>query len=175
MTQIYNNYNKTIIHLFSPEAGVGGVDKYLYPYGRVQSNNFFIFISPVYNNYQYVLTVAGSAGATATATITKTSLGGSTSSGSGDTTYRGTAITGTSTSATTFSGSGITAAKVGDWYINTNNGNVYKCTTAGAASTAKWVYNSTQAILKNTAGEDVYMGIGTPNFDEGTATGAYLR
>lgn len=54
--------------------------------------------------------------------------------------FTGTAITGTSTTATAFSGSGITAATVGDMYLNTNTLNVYRCTVAGNASTAKWVY-----------------------------------
>lgn len=52
----------------------------------------------------------------------------------------GTAITGISTTATVFSGSGITDALVNDYYLNTSTGYVYKCTTAGAASVAKWVY-----------------------------------
>ena len=54
--------------------------------------------------------------------------------------YSGTSITGTSTTATTFSSSGIASALVNDMYLNTSNGNIYKCTVAGAASTAKWVY-----------------------------------
>ncbi len=66
------------------------------------------------------------------------------SAGASTTWYSGTAITGTSTTATVFSGSGITDAKVNDQYLNistgADNGNVYKCTTAGNASTAKWVY-----------------------------------
>ncbi len=52
----------------------------------------------------------------------------------------GTAITGTSTTATVFSGSGITDALVNDYYLNTSTGYVYRCTLAGAASAAKWVY-----------------------------------
>ena len=52
----------------------------------------------------------------------------------------GTAITGTSTTATAFSDSGITDALVNDMYLNTSTGYVYRCTTSGAASTAKWVY-----------------------------------
>lgn len=52
----------------------------------------------------------------------------------------GTAITGTSTTATVFSSSGITDALVNDMYLNTSTGYVYTCTTAGAASTAKWKY-----------------------------------
>ena len=54
--------------------------------------------------------------------------------------YSGTGITGTSTSATVFSGSGVSSAVVGDMYLNTSTYNTYRCTTAGAASAAKWVY-----------------------------------
>ncbi len=54
--------------------------------------------------------------------------------------YQGTAITGTSTSDTIFSGSGIANARVNDKYLNTSTGYVYNCTTAGAASVAKWRY-----------------------------------
>lgn len=52
----------------------------------------------------------------------------------------GTAITGTSTTGTIFSNSGITDALVNDMYLNTSTGNTYRCTVAGAATTAKWVY-----------------------------------
>ena len=78
--------------------------------------------------------------------------------------YTGTKITGTSTTATAFSGSGITAAKVGDMYLNTSTYNTYRCTVGGAASAAKWVYvnpgadaitmtvtSSNGTIFKNTA------------------------
>lgn len=58
--------------------------------------------------------------------------------------YNGTGITGTSTTATIFSGSGVSSALVGDYYINSgtgaDRGRAYRCTTAGAASAAKWVY-----------------------------------
>ena len=54
--------------------------------------------------------------------------------------YTGTGITGTSTTATIFSGSGVSSAVVGDMYLNTSTFNTYRCTTAGAASAAKWVY-----------------------------------
>ena len=54
--------------------------------------------------------------------------------------YSGTGITGTSTTATVFSSSGISSARVNDMYLNTSTGYTYKCTTAGAASAAKWVY-----------------------------------
>lgn len=54
--------------------------------------------------------------------------------------YTGTGITGTSTTATVFSSSGVSSATVGDMYLNTSTSNVYRCTTAGAPSAAKWVY-----------------------------------
>lgn len=54
--------------------------------------------------------------------------------------YSGTGITGTSTTATAFSGSGVANARINDMYLNTSTGNTYKCTVAGNAATAKWVY-----------------------------------
>ena len=51
----------------------------------------------------------------------------------------GTAWTGTSTTETIFA-TGITDALVNDYYLNTSTGYVYRCTTAGDASTAKWTY-----------------------------------
>lgn len=54
--------------------------------------------------------------------------------------YKGTGITGTSTTAAIYSGSGVTNSRVNDLYLNTSTGNVYQCTTAGAASVAKWIY-----------------------------------
>lgn len=56
--------------------------------------------------------------------------------------YTGNKITGTSTTGASFSGSGITDAKVGDMYLNTDTQNTYRCTVAGNASAAKWVYVS---------------------------------
>lgn len=52
----------------------------------------------------------------------------------------GTAITGTSATATIFGGSGLTSSLVGDMYMNTSTSYLYRCTVAGNASTAKWVY-----------------------------------
>ena len=54
--------------------------------------------------------------------------------------YSGTGVTGTSITATVFSGSGVSSAVVGDMYLNTSTYNTYRCTTAGTASAAKWVY-----------------------------------
>lgn len=61
----------------------------------------------------------------------------------------GTAITGTSTTATVFSGTGISDALVNDMYLNTSTGYTYRCTVAGAASVAKWVYAGS---IKGSAG-----------------------
>lgn len=55
--------------------------------------------------------------------------------------YAGTGITGTSTTATSFTGSGVSYARVNDMYLNTTAGNTYKCTVAGDATAAKWIYS----------------------------------
>ena len=64
--------------------------------------------------------------------------------------FDGTGVTGTSTTATVFSGSGVTEAFVDDQYLNTSTGNTYRCTVAGNASAAKWVYTGN---LKGPRGE----------------------
>ena len=66
----------------------------------------------------------------------------------------GTAITGTSTTATVFSGTGITDALINDMYLNTSTGYTYRCTTAGNASTAKWVYTGSLKGATGPAGTD---------------------
>ena len=82
--------------------------------------------------------------------------------------YRGTAITGTSTTGTIFSGSGISSALVNDMYLNTSTGYVYTCTTAGAASVAKWVYSGS---IKGATGAKGDTGAQGPQGEKG-ATGA---
>lgn len=58
--------------------------------------------------------------------------------------YTGTALNGTTANVSSiYSGSGISSAAVGDMYLNTNNFNVYRCTTAGNPSTAKWLFINT--------------------------------
>lgn len=54
--------------------------------------------------------------------------------------YAGTGITGTSAEGTVFPDSGVTSAAVNDQYLNTSTGNTYRCSLAGNAATAKWVY-----------------------------------
>lgn len=71
--------------------------------------------------------------------------------------YSGTGITGTSTTATIFTGSGVTNARVNDQYLNTSSGNTYKCTVAGAASVAKWVYTGN---IKGSTGQTGATGNG---------------
>lgn len=53
---------------------------------------------------------------------------------------QGTAVTGTSTTPAVFSGTGITDALVDDVYMNTETGNIYRCTLSGDAGTAQWAY-----------------------------------
>lgn len=54
--------------------------------------------------------------------------------------HTGTAVTGTASAGTVMPSSGVTDAKVNDMYLNTDTSNVYICTVAGDASTAKWAY-----------------------------------
>lgn len=63
--------------------------------------------------------------------------------------YRGTAMSGTSTTANTYSYSACPQVKVDDMYLNTSNGNVYACTTAGSGTSAKWTY---QGSIKGATG-----------------------
>lgn len=64
----------------------------------------------------------------------------------GDTGQRGSrwvtgrAITGTSTTDTVFSETGISDSIVNDHYLNDETGNIYRCTLAGPANIATWVY-----------------------------------
>ena len=54
--------------------------------------------------------------------------------------YTGTAMSGTSATTGAYSYSACPLVKLGDIYLNTSNGNVYQCTTAGSGTTAKWTY-----------------------------------
>ena len=65
----------------------------------------------------------------------------------------GTACTGTSTTGTVFA-TGISSSLVGDLYLNTSTGYVYRCTTAGNASTAKWSYVGSIKGAKGADGAD---------------------
>ena len=72
---------------------------------------------------------------------------------------QGTAITGTSTTATVFPGSGITDALVNDNYLNTSTGNTYRCTVAGNAATAKWIYSGNLKGPKGATGSQGPQGV----------------
>lgn len=78
--------------------------------------------------------------------------------------YKGTGITGTSTTAKIFKKSGVTKAAVNQYYFNTETGHVYKCTVAGAASTAKWQYVRTD--ISNSPDKEV-TGLGAPSRGDG--------
>ena len=64
----------------------------------------------------------------------------------------GTACTGTSSTGAVFA-TGITDALVNDYYLNTSTGYVYRCTTAGNASTAKWTYAGSIKGVKGDKGD----------------------
>ena len=75
--------------------------------------------------------------------------------GTGNNWYVGTAITGTSTTETAYA-TGIESAAVGDMYLNNgelpDTGRAYRCTVAGNATTAKWVYS---CLLRGADGSGV--------------------
>lgn len=79
----------------------------------------------------------------------------------------GTAITGTSTTPTVFSGTGIADALAEDLYLNTDTGNVYRCTTAGAANVAKWVYACNLKGIKGDTGAKGETGTAGPKGEKG--------
>lgn len=91
-----------------------------------------------------VFTFTKANGTSATFTVKNGSKGSKGDDGSngirGSRWSTGTAITGTSTTAAVFSGTGIADALINDMYLNTSTGYIYKCTAAGTASVAKWVY-----------------------------------
>ena len=68
--------------------------------------------------------------------------------------YVGTSVTGTAVSPAVFSGSGITAANVGDLYLNTSASGFYTCTTGGAADTAMWSYAGSLKGATGDGGDD---------------------
>jgi len=74
---------------------------------------------------------------------------------------RATAVVYTLTTAST----GITSTNmnilVGDRYINSLTGDVWKCTTAGTASTAKWTYEGRQAKDSDSSNQFRFFGEGT--------------
>lgn len=63
--------------------------------------------------------------------------------------YRGTAMSGTSTTANAYSYAACPEVKLDDIYMNTSNGNIYACTTAGKGTAAKWTY---QGCIKGATG-----------------------
>ncbi len=58
----------------------------------------------------------------------------------GTTWYTGTAITGTETTGTVFADSGVEYAIEGDFYVNTDTGYFYICSTPGEPDTAEWEF-----------------------------------
>lgn len=64
--------------------------------------------------------------------------------------YKGTDMSGTSATTGAYNYSACPLVKVGDTYLNTSNGNIYECTTAGSGTSAKWTY---KGCLKGPQGE----------------------
>jgi hypothetical protein len=79
--------------------------------------------------------------------------------------YSGTGIAGTSTTATAFTGSGVANARVNDMYLNTSTGNTYKCTVAGNATNAKWIYEGNIKGIQGDKGNTGATGNGISKAD----------
>ncbi len=79
--------------------------------------------------------------------------------------YKGTAMSGTVTTTGYYYYSACPQVKVGDTYLNTSNGNIYECTTAGSGQAAKWTY---KGCIKGAQGNP-----GT-NGNDGKDAGTYV-
>ena len=86
--------------------------------------------------------------------------------------YSGTGITGTSATATAFPDSGVANARVNDMYLNTSTGNTYKCTVAGSAANAKWVYAGNIKGIQGDKGQTGDTGNGISKADISYAASA---
>lgn len=78
-TQIYNNFEKTILKVSVSDSGAQPVI-HLYPYGfnaTSGTEKYCIFVSQVYNEYQYVLTMSITSGQTSNGSLSKVAVGGS--------------------------------------------------------------------------------------------------
>lgn len=78
-TQIYNNFERTILKVLVSEVGATPVI-HLYPYGfnaTSSTQKYCIFVSPVYNDYQYVLTMSITSGQTFNGSLSRVAIGGS--------------------------------------------------------------------------------------------------
>lgn len=83
--------------------------------------------------------------------------------------YRGTAMSGTSAATGAYSYAACPQVKLDDMYMNTSNGNIYACTTAGSGSGAKWTY---QGCMKGAKGDTGATGAKGENGGIGIIDGA---
>lgn len=100
----------------------------------LNTSTYNVYRASASNSWIYVCNIKGATGSAGTNGTNGTN------GTRGSVINYGTAITGTSTTATAFSSSGLTSSLVGDMYMNTSTSYLYRCTVAGNASTAKWVY-----------------------------------
>ena len=83
-------------------------------------------------------------------------------------------LTGTSISGTSgaCSYSGCPLVKLGDKYLNTSNGNVYECTTAGSGTSAQWTYKGCIKGAQGATGPQGPTGPAGAKGDNASITGA---
>ena len=83
--------------------------------------------------------------------------------------YSGTALTGTSSSSDVSSASLTDTYRVGDYYLNTSYGYVYRCNTAGTGTSAKWRYQGSIRGAAGQKGADGQTGPAGPAGQDGKA------
>ena len=121
-----------------------------------------------YDNVEILLTVTANSVAYTFAVHLSKSIKGSTGT-RGTLTFSGTeigdirasAVAYTLTTASTGITSNSMSILVGDRYIHSLTGDVWKCTTAGTASTAKWTYDGRQAKDSDSSNQWRFFGEGT--------------
>lgn len=84
----------------------------------------------------------------------------------------GTAITGTSTTEAVYA-TGISDALVNDYYLNTDTGNMYRCTEMGDDTTAKWVFVGNMVDLETMKQEISALNTNLSTVETFTQSGSY--
>lgn len=86
--------------------------------------------------------------------------------------HTGTGVTGEATEGTAFPDSGVERAAVGECYLNTLTGNVYKCVSGGDANAALWQYVLCLRGPEGEAGErgNVNVSFGTEDLRDGVSS-----
>lgn len=82
--------------------------------------------------------------------------------------YSGTVLTGTDSTANQYSSADLTTTyRIGDYYLNSEQGYVYRCTTAGSGENAKWTYQGCIQGPQGKQGDQGSIGPAGPTGSQG--------